>query len=326
MSLIAKTFKADLGEENQKGILTPEDMGAAFACLFPKKAGVLKVTGTDCQAFGNVNVVGSTAQVTFHGGHIAIFGRLVYIEEGTQVAFNIPSTGTVNGVLGVKINLAESGANEVSWFQKTTTAQTDDLVAKFTNGVYEFVLYNYTATATTFTLGAFTTEIIERWADILPTLATINYVNNQNAVKAITLTTGSMSFNGTTYNGMSFTGFGNMIYDAENGKKYWRGDLIGTREPSGSTTPELEKLELLYLSSPNIKIVSIVSGGILSYSDLQIDYAGIMTDFEKLAQADKVSYISNIATIGSTKAETRTKFATGRTNKIAITNMILEVE
>lgn len=159
MALIPITFKAD-NPDGKKGNVRAEDLSALFGFLYPNKAGILNITGQDCSAFGSINVVGNTAQVTFHKGYIVIYGRAIYIEEGTQVAFNLP-TIEVSGVLGVKINLAENGANEVTWFQKTTTPQTDDLLNSEASGVYEFVLYNYTATSNNLILGEKTSEIID---------------------------------------------------------------------------------------------------------------------------------------------------------------------
>ena len=161
MALIPITFNADLGDVNQKGNVRPEDLGALFSMLYPNSAGILNITGQDCSQFGSINVVGSTAQVTFHSGYIVVFGRAIYIEEGTQVAFNLPASGTTNGVLGVKINLAENAENEVTWFQKVGTPQTDDLAKNPATGVYEFVLYYYTATASTLSLTAKTNELID---------------------------------------------------------------------------------------------------------------------------------------------------------------------
>lgn len=172
MALIAKTFKADL--DTQKGHLQSQDLGALFAFTYPQKAGILNITGTDCSYNGYPVIVGNTAQLTFNKGYIVIFGRAIYVEQNTQVAFNMPTSGTVNGVLGVKVNLAENGANEVTWFQKTTTPQTDNLLSKDANGIYEFVLYSYSATPTTFTLGEKTTEIINQ--DWLTKYATVDYV------------------------------------------------------------------------------------------------------------------------------------------------------
>lgn len=157
--LIPISFKADI-PEGKKGNVRAEDLSALFGFLYPDNAGILNITGQDCSAFGSINVVGNTAQVTFHKGYIVIYGRAMYIEEGTQVAFNLP-TSEVNGVLGIKINLAENGANEVTWFQKTSTPQTDNLLSNDANGVYEFVLYNYTATSNNLVLGEKTNQIID---------------------------------------------------------------------------------------------------------------------------------------------------------------------
>lgn len=170
--LIGKTFKADL--DNQKGHLQASDLGALFAFTYPQKAGILNITSNDCSYNGYPVIVGNTAQITFNKGYIVIFGRAIYIEESTQVAFNLPTSGSVNGVLGVRVNLAENGANEVSWFQKTTTAQTDNLLSKEANGVYEFVIYNYSATPTTFVMGEKTKEIINQ--DWLNDYATVDFV------------------------------------------------------------------------------------------------------------------------------------------------------
>lgn len=167
MALIAKIFSADLGDENAKGNLLPQDLAAILGFLNPHDAGILNIPEKDCSQFGSINITGQTAIVTFHAGYIVIHGRLVYIEEGTEVAFNLPTSGSVNGVLGIKINLAESGANEVTWFQKTSGVVTEDLIKKETDGIYEFVLYNYTATDLSFTLGAKTTQVIDRLPKVL---------------------------------------------------------------------------------------------------------------------------------------------------------------
>lgn len=160
MALIPMIYKADMGEESQKGNLPAEALRALFSFLSEKKAGILNITGEDLSVIGNVNVVGSTAQITFRSGYVYVYGGLSYVEEGTQVAFNLPTSGTVNGVIGIKVNLAENEANEVTWFQKTTALQQDDLNLNKA-GVYEFAIYNFTATPNTFSLGAKTAEIIE---------------------------------------------------------------------------------------------------------------------------------------------------------------------
>lgn len=160
MALKPMIYKADLGEDNPKGVLPAEALRTLLSFLGEKKVGILNITGEDVSQIGTINVVGSTAQVTFRAGYVLIYGGLSYVEEGTTMAFNLPSSGTVNGVIGIKVNLAENGANEVTWFQKSTGLQQDDLNANKV-GVYEFPIYNYTATANTFVLGEKTTEVID---------------------------------------------------------------------------------------------------------------------------------------------------------------------
>lgn len=166
MALIPISFKADV-EDNQKGNIRAEDLSALLAFLNPATAGVLKIStdNSDCSYNGTPLIVGNTAQVTFRKGYIVIYGRIIYIEEGTQVSFNLPTSGNVSGVFGVKINLAEDGLNEVTWFQKTTSVQTDNLLNNTDSGVYEFVLYKYTATPTTFIIGDKTSQIINNIKD-----------------------------------------------------------------------------------------------------------------------------------------------------------------
>lgn len=159
MALIPITFKADI-EDNPKGNIRPEDLAALFSFLYKDTAGILNITGQDCSYLGAINVVGNQAQVTFNSGYIVVFGRAAYIEQGTQVAFNLPSSGSVSGVIGIKIDLAQNGTSEVTWFQKPTQAITEDLLKKSSDGVYEFVLYNYTATPNTMTLDNKTSQII----------------------------------------------------------------------------------------------------------------------------------------------------------------------
>jgi hypothetical protein len=73
---------------------------------------------------------------------------------------------TVTGVFGVRINLGETGANEVTWFTKTTALRQDNLLNNETSGIYEFALYNYTATSSNIQL-TYIAPKIEFLADYL---------------------------------------------------------------------------------------------------------------------------------------------------------------
>ena len=163
--LIPNTFKADIAN-NPKGNIKAEDLASLVAFAYPKQAGVLNITGTDC--LGVANVSGTTATITINKGYIVVFGRLITIEQSTTISnLELPQAGEQTGVIGIKIDLAESETNEVKWFYRTGTAvQTDNLLEKPSTGVYEFVLYNYTATPTSLTISR-TTQVIENIKDYL---------------------------------------------------------------------------------------------------------------------------------------------------------------
>lgn len=254
MALIPITFQADLGDENAKGNMRPEDMAALFAFLYPQEAGILNITGQDCSQHGSINTVGSTAQMTFRKGYIVVQGRAIYIEEGTQVAFNLPASGEIKGVLGVKINLAESGATEVTWFQKANDTLSNDLLANTSSGIYEFVLYYYTATNSTLTLDKKTDQIIENandyWknADFITQevkdnsrkIATTEFVKAscglidiEGTLKIQAFDRGNLNRNAVgKYN---FVGNGTFALN-KNGRIVWQGNLVSKQKPTEVTS------------------------------------------------------------------------------------------
>ena len=152
MALIPMIFKADGGEDYpKKGKIRAEDLSALFAFSLSKKTGILNVLGT-CTAY-NVVVSSGYATISFHNGYIVVGGRLIYIEEGTAITVALASSGSVAGKIGVRVSLSSSGNTECEWFNKTTDLEQDDLNNNPVSGVYEFPLYEYTATATNFVLG-----------------------------------------------------------------------------------------------------------------------------------------------------------------------------
>jgi len=162
--LIPNTFKADI-VSNPKGNIRAEDLASLVAFAYPKQAGILKITGNEC--LGTVtNISGTTATITIDKGYIVVFGRLITIEQSTTITMDLPQSGMQTGIIGIKIDLAESEANEVKWFVKTTQAVTENLLEKSSTGVYEFVLYNYTATSSSLNITR-TSQVIENINDFL---------------------------------------------------------------------------------------------------------------------------------------------------------------
>lgn len=194
--MIPITFNKDDLNNVKKGNVRGQDLASFLSISMPKRAGVLDIFDDPC---GYVQITPTTgyATVTMKKGYVNIYGRCIYVEQGEQVQIALPTSGTVTGTFGIRVNLGETGANEVTWFTKTTTLQQDNILNNEINGVYEFALYNYTATSSGLTLSKITT-IIQNIDDYLkganfetqPTtdkskkLATTEFVSNLlNTVK-----------------------------------------------------------------------------------------------------------------------------------------------
>lgn len=149
--MIPITFNKDDLNNVKKGNVRGQDLASFLSISMPKRAGVLDIFDDPC---GYVQIVPSTghATITMKKGYINIYGRCIYIEQGEQVQIALPDSGSVTGIFGIRIDLGETGANEVAWFTKSTTLQQDDILNNEITGIYEFALYNYTATTTGLTL------------------------------------------------------------------------------------------------------------------------------------------------------------------------------
>lgn len=153
MALIPITFKADDVDNEKKGSVQGQDLASFLAMGTSKSAGILDVLGSNaCSIIGNPTISTGTATLTFNAGYIVIYGRLIYIEQGTRVQFELPTSSRVSGSLGIRVSLADAGAMECSWFTKTDELRKDNLLQNMSTGIYEFRLYDYTATPTGFSV------------------------------------------------------------------------------------------------------------------------------------------------------------------------------
>lgn len=277
MALVPITFKADLGDDNPKGNITPEYLADMVAFLYPKTAGVLNITGQDCSFIGQPSVVGSVANISLHKGIIVIYGRAIYIEEDTRVGINLPNSGSVNGVFGIRVNLAENGTNEVTWYQRQGDFASDNLLQKPETGVYEFPLYNYSATSNTFTIGNKTDKIIQNIkdedfitrdiGDNSKKIATTEFVKN-SGVELLNL---SLKANVYAENSIispanvTFSGYGVKVFNKNNNKFYWVGNLKGTFTTQ-SALSDTRRFSLgdYQSATQSYSINNIISGGSLS--------------------------------------------------------------
>ncbi|MBO7526829.1 MAG: hypothetical protein J6T74_02915 [Clostridia bacterium] len=188
--MIPITFNKDDLNNVKKGNVRGQDLASFLSISMPKRAGVLDIFDDPC---GYVQITPTTgyATVTMKKGYVNIYGRCIYVEQGEQVQIALPTSGTVTGTFGIRVNLGETGANEVAWFTKTTTLQQDNILNNEINGVYEFALFNYTATSGGLTLTKVAT-IIENIDDYLKGA---NFTTQPTADKSTKLATTEFSQN-----------------------------------------------------------------------------------------------------------------------------------
>lgn len=161
--LIPITFKADESSESKKGKIRAEDLAAFFSFCFPgAKTGILE-TLNQCEAYNITVSANDEATFYLHSGYISICGRIVYIEEATQIHIALPASGEVRGSFGIKVDLANIQQYECDFYDSADGNLTKiDLNENPTLGVYMFELYKYKATPTTFSLLSKTKETISR--------------------------------------------------------------------------------------------------------------------------------------------------------------------
>lgn len=69
------------------------------------------------------------------------------------------------------------------------------------------------------------------------------------------------------YSVSQFTGYGIMFYDKTTLKKYWIGNIFGSRQPSGNRYNDVATCHLTDISISNYTIKKVVNGGILFHSE-----------------------------------------------------------
>ena len=161
--------RADIteGEGAKKGKLTPAQHAQLNAWCLASKTGILNIYNNTTQKYERCEAENSTytatnniVTVVFKKGFVVICGRLVECEQGTEVTVSTPSTGTANGKIILKYNLAGTGSQEFVVTTKTGELIQQDLNDNPLTGVYEFELYRYVATPTTVTLTRSNTNYI----------------------------------------------------------------------------------------------------------------------------------------------------------------------
>ena len=163
---IAINAKADI-QGSKKGKLTPAQNAQVNAWCLASKTGIFDFGGKCLASSSSFVASNNEATIDFHNGFVAICGRIIECEEGTQVKVVTPTTGTINGKIILRYDLAANGANEFVVTTTTAALVQQDLNENPITGVYEFELYSYTATPTNVTLVRNNTDYIHDVANKL---------------------------------------------------------------------------------------------------------------------------------------------------------------
>ena len=221
MALIPIIFNADDSVNTLKGKVQPEDLASFFSVLTTRKAGILNILDNPIDV---VSVLDNTpvgkSTITFKAGYVSILGRLIYIQPNTQCQFSLPVAGTETGSFGIQIDLANTGANEVTWFKSTSALRTDDIVKNSATGVYQFRLYDYTANTSGVTLTNKTNEIIEGIADFLQGN---NFVTKPNNTKDSSVATTEFVYNASPKTAHVKVNMGMYLESKHIGNHIWDG-------------------------------------------------------------------------------------------------------
>ena len=112
--------------------------------FFSKEVGILENIKQECVYSLSNNTI------TFQDGYIAIYGRIIYLENQTAVSINPDSSKFGYVILGV-----DTSTNLVSVYSKEAVGNYPDLIytnLHTTEGLFEFPLCAYTKTTTSVTL------------------------------------------------------------------------------------------------------------------------------------------------------------------------------
>lgn len=183
--MIPITFNKDDVNNLKKGNIRGQDLASILSFGIPKNSGILDIGVNPVSIINNQSGTGY-ATLTMSKGYVVIYGRLIYVEQGEQVQVPLPTSGTVNGVFGIRINLRQTGSNEVTWFVKTEDLTQDNLLVDEVNGIYEFGIYNYTANPSGITIGTKIAPVVLNINDFLQGGVFVTQPIDDNSTKVAT--------------------------------------------------------------------------------------------------------------------------------------------
>ena len=202
--MIPITFNNDDTNNVKKGNVRPQDLATVLGVLSGQNAGIVDIFPNACEIY-QTSISSIYATVTLHKGYIFIYGRLIYVEEGEQVQINLPTdTSTTVGYLVVRVDLSETGANEVKWVSGSFESfRQNDLLLHEVDGVYELPIYRYTATSNNITFEK-VAPIVSKMPDFLKSA---NYETKSTNTRDTSVATTEFAHNLFDTIGFNFTWF-----------------------------------------------------------------------------------------------------------------------
>lgn len=194
MAIIKLTFDGSLNTAKQDAYFN--------YYLTNKQNGIVKGLGNE------VEPTASNGTITFKDGFVSVYGRRVYIENGTSIKISLDSTKC--GYVVLKINTAK---NEATIETKEGTSliypslSQEDLLAN--DGIYELALCSYYKTSSSLSISTSENCYVRTFGEILNTVqASLNEKINgiQNGIVGVTLDRASVSGVKQTFNISNYVG------------------------------------------------------------------------------------------------------------------------
>ena len=180
MAFIAVNARADV-QGSKKGKLTPAQNAMMNAWCLSGKTGIFDFGGR-CEATP-ATPSNNASVVTFKDGYFVVCGRLVEVENNTEISVALPLSGETNGYIVARFNLGATGSSEFEVVTKTEDLVRQDLNAYEDIGIYEFPLYGYKATPTGVTLTRDETLYIKSVEDLIKDLKQYTFgLNTSNFI------------------------------------------------------------------------------------------------------------------------------------------------
>ena len=146
-------------------LVSAKDDASLYHHIYSENIGILD------QIAGRCLYTTSNGVITFKDGYVLIYGRLIYVENGTSITVNLDSTKKGYVIIKVdtinnKVTLEIKEGTSSNYPSLTQTNLLDE------DGIYEFALAGYSKTTTSLTMDTHVGDYIDTYDDKLTNLRT----------------------------------------------------------------------------------------------------------------------------------------------------------